>query len=287
MTPAKSEKAEKAEKIKKDITVLDIIALMDQIAPVRLAEDWDNCGLQCGNPDWPVRQVTVALDPSPEVVSAACKQGADLLITHHPLIFRPVKNLILNTPLGRLLEMAISHHLAVFSAHTCLDSVRGGLNDRFAEMIGLQNITLLTSETEGHPESTGHGIGRVGDLDRPMTLSELSAKIKQVFGPSELKVSGPADMTVKNVALCTGSGSGLMKAFFASGADVYISGDLKFHDAKDARMQGRALIDVGHFASEIIMTDLVAGRLEALIRKNDWNVTVKAFRDEKDPFYTL
>jgi dinuclear metal center YbgI/SA1388 family protein len=369
-------------------TVKDIIGLMDQLAPARLAQEWDNCGIQCGNPDATVNRAVVALDPSPDVVKAACDQGATLLITHHPLIFRPVKNMVLNTPLGRVIEMAVSRGLTIFAAHTNLDSVQGGLNDRFAEIIGLQNVRLLTAETDSrfvklavyvpesafqpvfdailetdagligsysgctfrqkgigtfvpgndtrpftgkpgrlesveelriemrvpevkattvlehirrhhpyevmaydiyslYPETDVHGIGRVGEFKTPLTLTDLSEKLKQVFGLIDLRVSGPRDRMISKAALCTGSGAGLMKAFFASDADVYISGDLKFHDAKDAQMQDRTLIDIGHFASEIIMTDLVAVRLTEMIREKGWNVTVTAHKNEEDPFYTV
>jgi dinuclear metal center YbgI/SA1388 family protein len=369
-------------------TVNDIIALMNQVAPPSLAQEWDNCGLQCGDGNWPVKHVMVALDPSLDVVKAACQKDAVLLITHHPLIFRPMKSLVLDTPLGRLLDMAIRHRLAIFSAHTNLDSVQGGLNDVFAKKVGLQNVTQLSAETDDpfvklavyvpersfqqvfdailetdsgatgkysgctfrqkglgtfipgkdarpfigqagrletvdeykiemrvakrrvsetlarirrhhpyetmaydifplYPETADYGIGRVGELEAPLALAALAAKIKNVFALPTIKVSGPDDMPVKKIAVCTGSGAGLMKPFFASGADVYISGDFKFHDAKDAQMQGRALIDAGHFASEIIMTDLVTDRLGTLIREKGIDVTVESFTGEEDPFYYM
>jgi len=368
--------------------VNDIIALMEDLAPRHLAEDWDNSGLQCGNRNWPVKHVIVALDPSLSVIQAACKKNADLLITHHPLIFKPLKNLILDTPLGEIIDLSVRHRLAVFSAHTNLDSVNGGLNDFFAEKIGLKNLTLLVPEKDNsfvkfvvyvpadsyqnvlntileteagvindyscctfrqkgsgtfkpgdhskpfrgkpnaleevsefrietriqknqisgvldhirqnhpyetmaydiyplHPVESRHGIGRVGELDTPIDLAAFSERIKLQFGLSTLKVSGPSDMTVKKIAVCTGSGSGLMKQFFATDADVFISGDLKFHDAKDAQANYRGLIDVGHFASEVLMIDLVAERLDAMIREEGLDVRVEALNEEEDPFQYL
>jgi len=237
--------------------VKDIMGLMEEIAPAHLAEDWDNSGLQIGDRNWPVKKVLVSLDPSPSVVQAACRKDADLLITHHPLIFKALKNLILDTPLGKIIDSSVRHRLAIFSAHTNLDSVQGGLNDFFADKIGLKN------------------------------LAAFSKKIKSKFGLSALKVSGPLDMTVKKIALCTGSGSGLMNRFFATDADVYISGDLKFHDAKDAETNQRGLIDVGHFASEVLMTDLIADRLNGLIREKGLDVRVEALNEEEDPFQYL
>lgn len=266
--------------------VSDIMRLMEEVAPARLAQEWDNSGLQCGDRNWPVKRVMVALDPSPSVISAACKKNADMLITHHPLIFRPLKNLMLDTPLGKILDASIRHRLAIFSAHTNLDSVRGGLNDLFAEKIGLKNVTLLAGEKDHLPDhdKDSDGIGRVGELEKPTTLAPLSEKIKKEFALSALKISGVPDMRVKKIAVCTGSGAGLMKQFFDTDADVYISGDLKFHDAKDAETHGRGLIDVGHFASEALMIDLVARRLEALAGQKGLDIVVEAFHEEEDPF---
>lgn len=365
--------------------VNDIIALMEDIAPGHLAEEWDNSGLQCGARNWPVKHVIVALDPSPSVVQTACKKNADLLITHHPLIFRPLKNLMLDTPLGEIIELSIRHRLAIFSAHTNLDSVKGGLNDYFAGKIGLQNLTPLASENDRsfvklvvyvpensyddvfkailetkagvigdytcctfrqngigtfmpgnhskpftgrpnvleevreyrieiriqknqiagmldhirrnhpyetmaydiyplHPVEGRHGIGRIGELDIPMDLAALAEKIKLKFGLPCLKISGPLDMQVSKIAVCTGSGSGMMKRFFATDADVFISGDLKYHDAKDAEVHQRGLIDIGHFASEALMIDMIAGQLNAGIREKGLDVRVEALNEERDPF---
>ncbi len=269
--------------------VNDIIALMEDMVPGHLAEDWDNSGLQCGDRNWPVKHVLVALDPSPLVVASACKKNADLLITHHPLIFKPIKNLIIDTPLGQIIDLSVRHRLAIFSAHTNLDSVKGGLNDLFAKKIGLKNLSLrvLDNIYPLHPVENLHGIGRVGELETPITLAAFAEEIKLKFGLSTLKVSGPLDMTVQKIAVCTGSGSGLMNQFFATDADVFISGDLKFHDAKDAEMNHRGLIDVGHFASEAIMIDLVADRLDVMIKKKGLNVRVEALNEEEDPFQYL
>jgi dinuclear metal center YbgI/SA1388 family protein len=266
--------------------VNDIIALMEKIAPGHLAEDWDNSGLQIGDRNWQVNNVLVALDPSLSVVKSACQKNMDLLITHHPLIFTPLKSLILDTPLGEIIELSVRNRLAIFSAHTNLDSVKGGLNDFFADKIGLKNLSVFVSDAVNplHPDGFPQGIGRVGELETPTSLAAFSEKIKSEFSLSTLKVSGPLDMTVKKIAVCTGSGSGLMKQFFATDADVYITGDLKFHDAKDAQMNHRGLIDVGHFASESIMIDLIADRLAAQIKENGLDIRVEALNEEEDPF---
>jgi len=262
--------------------VNDIIGLMESVAPLRLAESWDNSGLQCGDRTWPVRHIVVALDPSLSVVQAACEKKADMLITHHPLIFQAIKNIVLDSPVGEIISLSVRHQLAVFSAHTNLDSVKGGLNDLFAEKLGLQNCCCLeaaASTAEGQ-----HGMGRVGELSTPVNLGVLAETIKTTFGLTSLKISGPLLMPVKKIAVCTGSGSGLMKQFFLTDTDVYVSGDLKFHDAKDAETHHRALIDVGHFASEQIMIALVARKLADRIKEKGLDVTVEALQVEVDPF---
>ena len=115
--------------------VSDIIHVLDNLAPPALAEEWDNIGLQVGDPSWPVRHIWIALDPTLEVVDAACRRNVDLLITHHPLIFKPLKSIIFHTPLGKIIDLATRNHLAIFAAHTNLDSAIGGVNDILADRI--------------------------------------------------------------------------------------------------------------------------------------------------------
>ncbi len=124
-------------------TVAQLVHLLDRLAPPRLAESWDNVGLQIGNRNWPVSKVWTALDPLPEVVAGACDNGVDLLVTHHPLFFKPVTRIDCASPLGRIAEMALSRQLAIYSAHTNLDSVAGGVNDVLAERMGLGKVRVL------------------------------------------------------------------------------------------------------------------------------------------------
>lgn len=374
-------------------TVADIIEIMEGLAPSPLAEDWDNPGLQIGEKKQPVRSVSVALDPLPEVVSAACEQKSDLLITHHPLIIHPLKSLDLNSPLGAIIRKAVQHGLAIFSAHTNLDSAAGGLNDMLALKIGIKNAIPLIPRTRGktsdicklavyvpsgyeekilealfetsagkignysacsfrnkgigtfkpqsgalpfigevgkishadevrieaivpkndisgivsrirqsHPYQTMaydvypllsedkpgcEGLGRVGDLEAGMDLKSFALKIKEILGLPAVKITGKADLPVRKAALCTGSGSGLMRAFFASDAQVYISGDLRYHEARDAEAAGRGLIDIGHFASEHLMVGELVRRLTDIFSESGNDVSVRACTLERDPFLIL
>ena len=126
-------------------TVAQFVQILDRLAPPRLAEAWDNVGLQIGNRKWPVKKVWTALDPLLDVVARACENDVDLLVTHHPLFFKPVKCIDCESQLGRIAEMALSHQLAIFSAHTNLDSVPGGVNDILADRMGLTNVRVLAA----------------------------------------------------------------------------------------------------------------------------------------------
>jgi len=263
-----------------NITVSDIIEVLDAIAPRSAAQKWDNVGLQVGHLKWPVRRVMIALDAAPLVVQAACERKIDLLVTHHPLIFRPLSCVDFNTPVGRIVQLSAQHRLAVFSAHTNLDAVAEGLNDILARKIGLFHMQdFIASETPDH-----NGIGRVGDLPEAHSLSSLAGSLRNLLGGTSVRFSGMPDMMVRRVAICTGSGGSLMDDFLQSGADVFITGDLRYHDARSAEWANVGMIDIGHFASEHLMVNALTERLDGIFRQRDLNVKVEACDLEKDPF---
>lgn len=265
-------------------TVADIIKLMENIAPFSIAEKWDNVGLQVGQMDWPVQRVWIALDPVPEVVSAACSKGVDLLITHHPLILQPIKSIHFNSPIGAVIQMASQHRLAVFTAHTNLDNATDGVNDILAYRIGLNSLEVLEKVSEYVEKQ---GIGRVGVLDHKTKLKSFALKIKEKFGLQSVKIAGKFDLTVSKVAVCAGSGSSLMKSFFSSEAQVFISGDLRYHDARAVVDNNLGLIDIGHFASEHLIVDVLAERLQKMIDHSGLKVKVDACKLENDPFIVI
>ena len=273
--------------------VADIIEVMGIIAPTRLAEAWDNVGLQVGQTDWPVKVIWIALDPSPDVVSAACQKNIDLLITHHPLIFNPLRSVDFNSATGNSIRMAAQNQLAIFAAHTNFDSTAGGLNDTLAQRIGLSNLkTLHKSEDSGdiYPLQAANedwGLGRIGELAKPQDLRSFALDIKKKLGLTSVKVAGDFSLTITRAAVCTGSGSSLMKDFLASGAQAFISGDMHYHDAKEVQTTKKGLIDIGHFASEHLVIDVLTQRLSRLLTDKGFNVTVTAYRLEKDPFVSL
>lgn len=263
-------------------TVKDLMEILDAIAPAALAEEWDNSGMQIGGRHWPVKKVWVALDPQPDVVSAACRDGADLLVTHHPLIFRPLRQIDVATSVGRTVETALAHRLALVAAHTNLDTAEGGLNDLLAARIGLDNIDSLAAVSGREP-----GLGRIGDLAVAVKLSDLVRQIKERLALSAVRWVGDPSLPISRVAVCTGSGGSLMGAFFDSDAQAFVSGDLRYHDARDAENADRGLVDIGHFGSEHIMVGALAGRLREAVERRGLAVVVEECRVEQDPFKRL
>lgn len=272
------------------VRVADIMRLVEKLAPLALAESWDNCGLQIGAAHWPVHKIWVALDPLPDVIAAAGQERVDMVITHHPLIIRPLQSLDLGTPLGRVVEAAVTTRTAIYSAHTNLDSAQDGINDILANRIGLRQLeTLAPAANPSNPPNPllSLGLGRMGRLAKTMTVSQLAAHLKACLNIQAVKVAGDQNLKVQHVAICSGSGSSLLDAFLRSKAQVYVSGDLRYHNARSVEESGRALIDVGHFASEHIFIDPLVEQLEAAIQKRGWPLKVAACRLEKDPFILM
>jgi dinuclear metal center YbgI/SA1388 family protein len=263
--------------------VADIADAIETLAPSDLAAAWDNVGLQVGDASWPVHSVWVALDPLPEVVFSACKADVDLLVTHHPLLFKPLKRVDAATPEGAMIAAALGANMAIYAAHTNLDAAAGGINDLLAIRIGLTDIGLFT-ESLGDKEPY---VSRVGRLPEKKSLVSLARDIKRILGVRGLKIAGDPDQDVEKVFLCSGSGSSLLPEFIRSEMDVFITGDLKYHDARAIETAGKGAVDIGHFASEHLMVEDFSKRLAQVLHRKALDVAVIPYRDEKDPFRML
>ena len=353
---------------------------MESLAPQTLAEEWDNVGLQVGNPAHGVKNIWIALDPTYAVVKAACRKKIDLLITHHPLLFKPLRSLNFNTPEGSIIDLAVQHQLAIFAAHTNLDSALGGINDVLADRIGVYGLKPLVTARETPrfilvihgprniekqisavlnqlPSETGcrikrevsvmsvdgivsnegkgkfskedrmrveiqlgphelpvltealsafqsddpiwydvypllnpnetSGIGRIGSLETALDLKTLARMIKKKLNLQHLRFAGDPALSVKKVAICSGSGASLLANFFDSDAQAFISGDLRYHDARDVESSNLGLVDIGHFSSEHLIVQVLADRLRSLLAESQMNVDVDACDLEQDPFTVL
>jgi dinuclear metal center YbgI/SA1388 family protein len=266
---------------KRPATVADVVRILERLAPPELAEAWDNCGLQVGAMDQAVGHVWVALDPSPPVIEGACEDGADLLITHHPLLFKPLKRIDLATATGRAIARALGAGLSLYAAHTNLDSAVDGLNDLLARRLQIAVRQPLAGRTApaGAPAV---GLGRLGRLAAPMRLAALARHAGSRLGMTQVTTVGDPDRIVQEAALCTGSGGSLVAEFLTSSADVFITGEIRYHEAREILDAGRSAVDIGHFASERIMIDDVAARLAHPLE--ELGVRLTACSLERDPF---
>ncbi len=368
----------------KTARVSDLSGIINKIAPPHLAEEWDNVGLQVGNAAAAVTKIMVALDPGRAAVEAAVAGKCQLLLTHHPLIFHPLKRITCADPLGQILQMAIKKDLAVIAAHTNYDVAEGGMNDLLAERLGVggcvplkitgseELVKLVVFVPIGHEErilealfkfsgSLGnyrdcsfrtagvgtftplegaqpflgkvgkreaadearlevllrkadlavavnalikvhpyeepafdlypllnrggsHGLGRIGELPESTTLGEFAVKVKERLAAAGLRFVGDAGRPVKKVALCSGSGASLLQEARRQGADLLLTGDIKYHEARAAEDLGMALIDAGHFATEVLMVEGLAARLRRELEKNGFTVEVEEYKGEREPF---
>jgi dinuclear metal center YbgI/SA1388 family protein len=256
------------------------------MAPFALAEAWDNSGLQIGSRQWPGSKILLALDVTPAVMAEAVAWGADLVLTHHPLIMSPLASIDFSSIPGSIISLCACHNISVISVHTNLDKTNPGLNDYFVKKIGLKPVGSLKALI---PESqdTHTGTGRIFALQEPCTLRSLSNKVSLRLNVSGVRCVGDMDMMVERVAVCTGSGGSLVKTFLKSGADVFITGDVKYHEARDAEQAGVGLLDVGHFASERMVVDLFYERLTQWAQASKAEIKVKVFDGESDPFKSI
>ena len=364
--------------------VSDVVGIINKIAPFRYAEEWDNAGLQVGDPASPAGKIMVALDAGRESLEAAVAAGCQLLLTHHPLIFSPMKKIAATDPAANLVILAIRNNLTVVSLHTNYDIADGGLNDllagalgvgpcqplkvsgadelvklgvfvprgdeekvlealfRFSGVIGNYRDCSFRSAGTGtftpldgaqpylgrvgsreeveeskievllrmadvadavkalvkaHPyEEPAYdlypllnggrerGLGRIGPLSAPTTLGEFVAFVKERLALQGVRYLGDGGRKVKKVALCGGSGASLLRSAHYQWADVLVTGDVKYHEAREAEMLGLALVDAGHFATERVMVEGLAGRLATELAAGGFDAEVIPCAEEREPF---
>ena len=235
--------------------VKEIVSAIEEFAPLSIQEGWDNSGLCVGSPEDEVTSVLLALDCTPELVDEAVACGADMIVTHHPLIFKGLKKISVEDQVGEAVVKAIRAGISIYAAHTSADKVLAGVSGAMAARLGLKNVRILDEDGEGT------GLGTIGDLAVPMTAEEAVDFVKERFSLKAMRTSRPVEGMVSRVAMCGGSGGSLIGAAKAAGADLYISGDISYHNfftEKDFM-----IMDIGHYESEIEIVDI----LFSLIKK--------------------
>lgn len=226
--------------------------------PASSAEDWDNVGFLVGDDRKEVHHVFLSLDLTADILDDAIASGADMIVTHHPMIFGGMKKINNHDFTGRKVLSLIQHGIQYYAMHTNYDIL--GMAELSADYLKLADRRILTV-TKNQGEA-GEGLGRVGMLPRKMTLKECAGFVKDAFRLNEVKVYGDPEREVECAAVCTGSGKSLMKDVLASKAEVYITGDIDHHTGLDAVEQGICLIDAGHYGTEYIFMDAMKCKLE-------------------------
>lgn len=220
----------------------DISALIENMAPLALQEEWDNSGYQIGSPEAAVSSLLIGFDPTVELIEEAVEVGADMVVTHHPLIFRGIKSLSGETLLGKSIIAAIKHDIVVYACHTNMDKVLSGVSGVSASRLGLKEVRVLDVDLQGN------GLGVIGRLQEPVSGADFPLFLKKMFGLKNIRCSRPVEGMVSTVALCGGSGASLMGVAMAQGADAYVSADFKYHDF--FLPDGFMIADVGHYETE-------------------------------------
>lgn len=362
-----------------------VMEALEKIAPRHLAEEWDNVGLLVGSPAQEVHKIIVALDVSETLVDFAVTEKYDMIISHHPLLFKPMKQLRTDLPQGRVLQKLLAAKIAVFAAHTNLDIADGGVNDVLAKLLGLKNIRpfAVTAEEElvklvvfvpaeqadvvqkalgdagaGHIGNYSHcafrcqgqgtflplakanpfigkpgvleqveevrletifpersqnrivramckahpyeepaydlyplknkgnvmSLGRMADLETALPVETFSHKVKLALAADTVRLVRGGEKMVSRVALCSGSGAEFIAKAAYMGADAYVTGDVKYHEAQRAAELGLHLIDAGHFATETPVVPVLAEKLKAIAAAGKWKVEISADTTGTDPF---
>lgn len=229
------------------LKIHEITEFLEQQFPLELAYDWDNVGLQIGDQKKSVGRIMAALEATTPVIDEAIRQGVELIITHHPFIFPGIKAINLATPKGKNIEKLIKNDMALYTMHTNYDLASGGMNDVLAAMMKLENVKPLCDD----------GLGRLGELQQAMNIDCLCDYIQHewlkdvVSDIRTVEISGKSG-AIKKVALIGGSGGDYINEAKNAGADVLVTGDIKYHTAIDAQELGLNLIDISHYAESVM-----------------------------------
>ena len=242
-------------------TIRDIATLLESFAPVQLAEDWDNVGLVVGDPHRAAKRVMTCLTLTEDVAQEAIERKADLVVTHHPLPFRPLKQLTTSTPEGRVLWNLIGAGVSIYTPHTAFDSAAQGINQQLATGLQLVEIQPMIPALESTPDRP-LGTGRCGAVQQPSTLAQLASSVRQLLAINHVRLVGDDSQPITRVAVACGSGGSLLDAAIDAGADALVTGEATFHSLLAARAAGVAVVLTGHYASERFALEHLAAWLK-------------------------
>ncbi len=261
------------------ITNGDIIRIITDCAPPRLQEPYDNTGVQVGSVGDECRGVLLCVDVTPQIIDEAVSEGCNLVVSHHPVLFKGVKSLTGATPVEEVVIKAIRHGVTIYSCHTSLDNAPEGVSARMARMLGLTDCTVLDPVEPSRAQGLPAGCGMVGTLPTALTPAELVARVKAVFGsPVARCTSYDPSSRISRVGLCGGSGAFLIGKALEDGAQAFITSDVKYHDFVDYAHR-ILLVDIGHYESEHCATEIFMD----IIREKFPNFAVRFSRIATNP----
>lgn len=259
--------------------VSDLCTFLEAFAPSALAESWDNVGLIIGDPDQAVGKVMTCLTITPESAAEAIEEQAQMIVTHHPLPFRPLQRITtLETPSRLVWELA-GAKISVYSPHTAFDSTRRGINARLAEILELDDVVPIRSSALGEDV----GAGRIGHLRHPITLGQLVERLRAKLSGGPFEANFGAEHPVRSIAIACGSGGSLLAEARRLQCDCFVTGEASFHSVLEASASGMAMLQIGHFTSERFAVE----HLAELIQQNFADCIVWASRRESFPRHWL
>lgn len=267
------------------VKIIELLDVLNGIAPFHLAESWDNVGLLIGDPERESRSVLLGLDPTLSLLEEAVNRGADTLITHHPCIFHPLPFVHTSTPGGAFLERALTEKINVIACHTNFDSAASGVSDALANLLGLELLTPLRPVSS--MEDKRQGLGRIGEYQEPVIFESFINTVFTALDIESVLIAGEPPKEVKRVALCGGSGSDFTEDAFKQEADVYISAEIKHSTARWAEEVGFCVIDGTHYATERPALALLGEKLKDQIAASNWDLQILQPESERPVFKTI
>lgn len=250
----------------------DIINIIENKVPLGLAYSWDNSGFLCGDINKEVKRVYITLDVNMYTMDEAVSVGADMIISHHPIMFGGIKRVDFNSPSGYVLRRLIENGISLYASHTPLDCTKGGINDTLADKLGIGDKEII----EPNKEFKGCGLGRIGALKKQMTLAEFAELVKRELNTPFVRICGEPDSIIRKVAVGGGACDDLIPVAKVMGADVMVTADMKYHISMDSVESGICVIDAGHYPTEQfaidIFADMLAGYEIEIIRSTETDV---------------
>ncbi|QHI73662.1 Nif3-like dinuclear metal center hexameric protein [Aminipila terrae] len=248
------------------------MSTLEKIAPAELAESWDNSGFQINLEKGMINKILVTLEITGEVIKEAANLGVDMIITHHPLYFSPFKVVDRNTIIGNYTLELIKNGISVYSAHTNFDKAEYGNNFYLARLLNLKNINNFEKYSSDYT-------GLFGELPEKKSLKEIVREMEKLLDlhPNELRVVGNPEEQIRKIGLCTGAGIDMLEIAELNGCQLFITGDVKYHDAMKAKEKGMNVLDAGHYGTEKIFVSNMAGQL-----KNELKDAVEIFQSQVD-----